>query len=127
MEVFVLLLNHTEYLSPVLQAMQDAGFRGATIADCTGMLRELDASFDVDAPELGLLRHYHSQERSKCKLVYAVIDESRREELLAIVNRITGGLEQVDAGIAFGIPLTGVVGLSPEKLTGKIGKKKKHA
>ena len=111
MEVFGLVLNHTELLAPIMQDMKDAGFRGATAVDCTGMLRELDGNVDVNAPMMGLLRHFHSPERSQCKLLFAVIQEEDRPRLLEIVNKRTGGLEQVEAGVAFGVPLEFIGGV----------------
>ena len=112
MEMFVLVLNHTELLNDILKDMLDGGFKGATVVDCRGILRELDAGTDDDAPMMGVLRHFHAPERSRCKLVMAAIDEAERPRLLKIVNDRTGGLSKVDAGIAFTVPLGEIRGIT---------------
>ena len=112
MELFVLVLNHTELLTDILKDMKAAGFGGATIADCRGMLRELDAGNDDDAPMLGVLRHFNAPERSRCKLVMTTIMTEDRQKLSDIVNRYTGGIDRIDAGIIFCIPLDSIHGLS---------------
>lgn len=110
MELFVLILNRTECLNDILRDMLKEGFRGATIADCRGVLRELDAGTDDDAPMLGILRHFNAPERSRCKMVMTAIRTDDRPRLITIINRITGGLDKVDTGIAFSIPLDRLCG-----------------
>jgi len=115
MEMFVLVLNRTECLEPILEDMLEKGFGGATILDSTGMLRVLDTDDNVDLPMLGLLRHFHNPERSKCKTVLAVIKEEQRQTLLDIINEKTGGLDQPDTGIAFTVPVNYAEGLNKKR------------
>ena len=115
MEMFILVLNREECLEPILEEMLNQGFGGATILDSTGMLRVLDGDDNVDLPMLGLLRHFHNPERARCKTMFAVIKEEQRKPLLDIINRLTGGLDQPDTGIAFTIPVNYAEGLNKKK------------
>ena len=99
MQLYVLVLNHTEYLEPLFKAMLDRGIRGATVLDSTGMMRVLADDENVDLPMLGLLRHMYSPERRASKTVFVVLH---------------GGLDQPDSGIAFALPLQYVKGLGWE-------------
>ena len=106
MQLFVLVLNHTEYLETILSEMLEKGIGGGTILDSTGMMRVLDTDENVDLPMLGLLRHIYSPERKRSKTVFAVMKDEKIPMMMEIINRVTGGLHKPDTGVAFAIPLS---------------------
>ena len=111
MQLFVLVLNHTEYLENILECMLDEGIGGSTILDSTGMMRALDSDDNVDLPMLGLIRHLYSPERKRSKTMFTVMKEEKIPRMMDIVNRVTGGLHKPDTGVAFAIPLSFVEGV----------------
>ena len=111
MQLYVLVLNHTEYLEPLFEAMLDRGIRGATVLDSTGMMRVLADDENVDLPMLGLLRHMYSPERRASKTVFVVLHDEQLPVMAEVVEQVTGGLDQPDSGIAFALPLQYVKGL----------------
>ncbi|MBR6955339.1 MAG: hypothetical protein IKH77_09960 [Clostridia bacterium] len=114
MQLYVLVLNHTEYLEPLFKAMLDRGIRGATVLDSTGMMRVLADDENVDLPMLGLLRHMYSPERRASKTVFVVLHDEQLPVMAEVVEQVTGGLDQPDSGIAFALPLQYVKGLGQE-------------
>ena len=111
MQLFVLVLNHTEFLDSILEAMLEKGIGGGTILDSTGMMRELDTDENSDLPMLGLLRHIYSPERKRSKTMFAVMKDEKIPMMMDIINQITGGLHKPDTGVAFALPLSFVEGV----------------
>ena len=110
MQLFVLVLNHTEYLENILECMLDEGIGGSTILDSTGMMRVLSDDDDVDMPMLGLLRHMYTPERKASKTVFIVLKDEQVPLLSELIDEVTGGLDKPDTGIAFSMPLSFVKG-----------------
>ena len=111
MQLFVLVLNRTEFLEPLFEAMLESGINGAAVLDSTGMMRVLSSDENADLPMLGLIRHIYSPERRASKTVFIVLKDEQVDTLVRLVDRVTGGLDQPDTGIAFAMPLTFVEGL----------------
>ncbi len=111
MQLFVLVLNHTEYMEPILEGMLQEGIGGGTILDSSGMMRELDTDENNDLPMFGLLRHVYDPERKRSKTMFAVMKDEKIPKMMAIVNRVTGGLHKPDTGVAFALPLSFVEGV----------------
>ena len=62
MQVVTIILNRTECLEALLEALLENNISGATILESTGMLRMLDAHAD-DMPRCGLMRALIDPER----------------------------------------------------------------
>ena len=106
MLLYVLVLNKIRLLEPLFQAMLARNINGATVLDSTGMMRVLSDDENANLPMYGVLRHVYSPERKQSKTVFVVLPEEKVQELEAIVDEVTGGLDQPDTGIAFAIPLS---------------------
>ncbi len=112
MQMFVIVLNHEEYLEPLLEEMLKAKMGGATVLESTGMMRVLDSDHNVDdLPMLGLLRHMLNPERRRSKTIFTLVEEAKVPRLMEIVNKVTGGLDKPDSGICFALPTTFVEGV----------------
>ncbi len=111
MQLFVLVLNRTEYLEQILGKMLERGIGGGTILDSTGMMRVLDNDEHADFPMFGLLRQVYAPERKKSKTMFAVMKDEKIPQMMDIINSVTGGLHKPDTGVAFALPLSFVEGV----------------
>lgn len=104
MQVFFLVLNHTEYMDTLLQRLLKSGVRGATIFESTGMMRVLDQSGD-DAPMFGALRQLFDPTRRGSQTLMMVLEDEQVTGVRALVNEVTGGLDKPDTGVMFAMPV----------------------
>ena len=111
MVLYVLVLNKIELLEPLFEKMLDRGIRGATVMESTGMMRVLSDDENANLPMYGLLRQLYSPERRQSRTVFIVLPEEQIPTVEAIVDEVTGGLDQPDTGIAFAMPITYQKGL----------------
>lgn len=114
MQMFVLVLNKVECLERLLQELLNAGITGVTLLDSTGMMRVLDAD-DPDLPIFGSLHKLLNPERKGSKTMFMVLKDEQLQTTMAVINRVTGGLDQPDTGIAFSVPTLFVEGLLKNK------------
>ena len=91
MQVFVFVLNRTEYLESLLQSFSDHGLRGATVLDSKGMARILHTEDEM--PIFYGLRAIMEPERRSSKTIFMVLPD----EQVAIARQ--------KAGIAAGEPV----------------------
>ncbi len=114
MQLFVFVLNRTEYLERLLEKFCESGLTGATVLESTGMARILINS-DDDVPMFAGLRALLNPERRQSKTIFMVLKDEHVDTARNIVNKVTGGLDAPDSGIMFALPLTMVEGLSKRK------------
>ena len=110
MQLYVLVLNHPEYLEPLFEAMMDKGIQGATVLESTGMMRVLSDDENANLPMYGILRQLYSPERKQSRTIFVVLKEEQLPVLEAVVDEVTGGLDNPETGIAFAVPLSYVKG-----------------
>ena len=110
LQVLFLVLNHTEFLEPLLVALLEHGINGATVLQSTGMMRVLGQNGD-DAPMFGALRQLFDPSRKDSKTVMMVLTEAQATQARALIQEITGGLNRPDTGILFAIPVLYAEGL----------------
>ena len=113
MQVFVFVLNRTEYLESLLQSFSDHGLRGATVLDSKGMARILHTEDEM--PIFYGLRAIMEPERRSSKTIFMVLKDEQVDIARQVVNEVTGGLDVPDSGIMFAMPLTMVEGLEKKK------------
>lgn len=109
-QVFFLVLTKTECLDTLLTRLLEAGVRGATILESTGMMRVLDQSGD-DAPMFGALRQLFNPERRGSKTLMIALEDSQAESVRQLIREVTGGLNQPDTGVLFSLPALYVEGM----------------
>ena len=110
MQVVILVLNKTECLHPLLEALLESGIRGGTVLESTGMMRVIDNSGD-DLPMFGALRQLFDPERRSSKTLIMVLDDPEVAVARQVIARVTGGLNHPDTGILFAMPALFVEGL----------------
>ncbi len=112
MQVLTLVLNRTECLEELLEALLKSGIHGGTVVDSTGMMRVIDQSGD-DLPMFAALRQLFDPERKSSKTLVMVLDDAQVTVAREVINRVTGGLDQPDTGILFAVPALFVEGMKP--------------
>ncbi|MEG0766169.1 MAG: hypothetical protein RR482_00490 [Clostridia bacterium] len=113
MQLLVLVLNKTECLEPLMEALLSHHLCGATVLDSTGMLRILDP-YQEQLPIFGSLRHLFDPERESSKTIFMVLPDAQVEVAMRVIREVTGGLDKPDTGIAFALPTLFVEGLKGE-------------
>ena len=111
MQVVTLVLNKTECLEELLEALIENKISGATVLDSTGMMRVIDQSGD-DLPMFSAFRQLFDPERRSSKTLMMVLTEEEVNTARAVINRVTGGLDKPDTGILFAMPALFVEGMT---------------
>lgn len=109
MQIVFLVLNKVECLEELLVELTEAGIHGGTVIESTGMARILGDAEDLHI--FGSLRKLLDPSRVESKTLFFVLREEQTPTLRRIVNQVTGGLDQPDTGILFGMPLSFVEGI----------------
>lgn len=109
MKILMLILKHVEDANTIIHELADAGVRGGTILDGTGMANAL---LDMeDLPMFGMLRHLlDSDEKEKSKVMMFVLEDEEVVKARKIIRKIIGDLNKPNTGIMFSIPVEDVEG-----------------
>ncbi len=114
MQVMFLVLNRTECLEELLEALLQKGIHGGTVMESTGMMRVIDQSGD-DLPMFGAFRQLFDPERRTSKTLVMVLEDSEVASTRDIINSVIGGLDKPDTGILFTVPALMVEGMGAAK------------
>ena len=87
MQVLTLVLNRTECLEELLEALLKSGIHGGTVVDSTGMMRVIDQSGD-DLPMFAALRQLFDPERKSSKTLVMVLDDAQVAVAREVINRV---------------------------------------
>ncbi|MCQ2426048.1 MAG: hypothetical protein MJ070_07870 [Lachnospiraceae bacterium] len=113
MQLLIIVLNKTELLEEVLEALEENGVRGATIIDSKGMASEL---YDHDEFRIiASLRLMLNPEHKQNKTIFMVVEDEKVALVSSIVNKINGGFDKPDTGILFTVPVSYAEGLNKKQ------------
>lgn len=107
------VLNDPERDNDILDAWEDAGVRGITILESSGLGRVRQAGMRDDLPLIPSLSDLFKHSETRHRTFLAVVKE--QNQIDAIVNatqEVIGDLEQKDTGLLFVIPVSQVYGKS---------------
>ncbi len=111
MQLLIAVINQEEKLDEILSGLVELGVTGATLIDSEGMGRVLTH----DIPIFAGLDTVASRSRPKNQTLLSVIrDDNTVDRVIALLQEICGDFEDPATGIVFTIPVSRVVGLSPE-------------
>ncbi|HDJ23346.1 MAG: hypothetical protein B5M54_03770 [Candidatus Aminicenantes bacterium 4484_214] len=110
MKLVVLILNKVEKLEEILEGFIEVGVSGATIIDSIGMGHVLAE----EVPIFAGLRFMFAGARPHNKTIISVIKEEKEKEVINLIKKIIGDLNQPGTGIIFTLQLDQVEGLKPE-------------
>ena len=83
-----------------------AGIKGGTSIDSVGMAKSISTSDSMAS--LGLLNSILKgvDPKQKGKTVFVAVDDSKVDDAIAAIKRITGDLSKPNAGVLFTVPIT---------------------
>jgi len=110
MQVVTLVLNKTECLEELLEALLASGIHGGTVLESTGMMRVIEQSGD-DLPMFSTFRQLFDPERKSSKTLVMVLNDEEVQVARRVIERVTGGLDKPDTGILFAVPALFVEGM----------------
>jgi len=103
MQLLVLILNKTECLDELFDALIAIGVKGATVMESTGMARIVGE----DTRSLfGSIRMLIDPDLESNRTIFMAVDEPLVEKVRATVRDVLGGLDKPDTGVLFGLPIT---------------------
>ncbi|MCD5410873.1 MAG: hypothetical protein LRZ93_04365 [Clostridiales bacterium] len=109
MELLVIILNRIEYLTEILDGFVDAGIKGATIIDSSGMghLVADHIPFFAQFAELSHVDKHHS------KTIFTVVNCcEEKDKAVEIVEECVGDITEPDTAFIFSLPVTFIKGLA---------------
>lgn len=109
MKLLVFVLNRTEKLEPVLNALEHAGLRGATVLQSRGMAMTLEKYFDGSF--LGSLRAMMEPDREENVTVFMVLKDEEAARAIEVVEGVAGSFDAPNSGIAFTVPVDFIKGI----------------
>lgn len=112
MKLVTIILNKTECLDELLECFTENKISGATIIDSKGMVQEL---IDHDREDMFFLMSFRSllePSHHENKTIIMVAKDEDVKRISAIVNNVTGGLNNPDTGILFTVPIDYLEGIS---------------
>ena len=97
-------------MDEVIKKLAEAGVRGGTILDGSGMARELVNMSDL--PFIDMLKHLLAdEENSSCKVMLFVLKEEQSAQARQTIKKVVGNLNEPNSRIMFTIPVSYVEGL----------------
>ena len=114
-----LVLDNPALLNDVLEAWTDAGVRGTTILESTGVHRVRSRASTQDAPfMLGFNRLLRTDQVGHNTLFAVVRDMEIVERVVAATEEVVGDLSQPNTGVLFAVPVAAAWGL-PKQVSEK--------
>ena len=110
MKLFVVILNKTEKLEPLLAEFVRIGICGSTVLQSTGAARLL-SNYDQELPVIGSIRTWLYPEHEKNKTIFTVLRNDQVEDAVQAVEQVVGDITQKDTGIIFTVPIDFTKGL----------------
>jgi nitrogen regulatory protein PII len=109
MKLLVFIVNDENYLEEILEAYVEAGISRATILDSEGMGRFL--SYEI--PLFAGFKDFMKGNKPYNKTILSVIeDEALLDQLVPLVEKTIGSLEQPGTGLMFTLPVDWARGIS---------------
>jgi nitrogen regulatory protein P-II 1 len=113
-QLLVAVINEEEKLEEILSGFLEIGVTGATVVNSEGMGRLLANEVPIFAGLEALAR----RTRPRNQIVLSVLEESKVERALAVLQQAVGDFDRPATGIAFTVPLSRVIGLKAELADG---------
>jgi nitrogen regulatory protein PII-like uncharacterized protein len=110
MQLLILILKKVELIDTVIKQLAEAGVKGGTILEGTGMAKSLVSMEDL--PIFSMLKAILADEgKDACKVMLFVLKEEQVMITRKTIRKVIGDLNAPNTGIMFSIPITYVEGL----------------
>jgi len=113
MKLLIFILNNTDKLEELMVELSEAGIRGATIIESSGMAQVLTHSKEDD-PLISYLRSIVDTSKETNKTILFVADDEDITTIRKVINDVIGDLSQPQTGIIFSIPVDFTDGIKKE-------------
>lgn len=112
MQLLILILKKVELEKELMKSLAEAGVKGGTILDGTGMGEALVSMDLEDLPMFGVLRRIMAdEEKDVSKVMMFVLHDEELMLTRNTIKKVIGNLKEPNTGIMFSIPITYVEGL----------------
>ncbi|KAB3530069.1 hypothetical protein [Alkaliphilus serpentinus] len=112
MELLVIVLNKTEYLTDILDGFVEVGIKGATVIDSAGM-GHLIADH---VPFFAKFADIEATEKNHSKTIFTVVNCcDERDNAIEIIEKTVGDINEPDTVFLFSLPVNIVKGLSVKR------------
>lgn len=112
MQLLFLIIKRTELVDDIMQSLAAAGIRGGTCVDTVGMAKSISSMDNL--PTINVLRAILSGGEDlaqKGKMIMVAISDDQVKTAQKAITDITGDLEEPNAGVLFGVPITFAQGI----------------
>jgi nitrogen regulatory protein PII len=109
----VFVLDNADQCRDILDAWENAGIRGVTILESSGLGRVRRAGIRDDLPLIPSLSDLFMNTETQHRTLFAVVkSQSQIEAIVKATKSVVGDLEQPDTGFLFVVPVSQVYGIS---------------
>lgn len=109
----VLVLDDIDQCSPILEAWEEAGVRGITILESSGIGRVRRATMRDDLPLMPSLLNLMRSKESHHRTLFSVVETQERvQALVQAAKSVVGDFSQPHTGVLFVVELHQVYGLN---------------
>lgn len=110
MKLMIFVLNNVDHLDPFILRLKEAGIKGATILNSTGMGRMLAENDDLGFDLFGSLRTVLNGPHTESRTIMMVLEEPQVPIVAGVIHKVVGDLSKPNTGIYFVLPLDEVQG-----------------
>ncbi|HHV98348.1 MAG TPA: hypothetical protein GXX36_02040 [Clostridiaceae bacterium] len=111
MQLLIYVLNNEELLDDLLESFLEAGIKGATILESTGMARELASNGNHQIPIFGSLKLMLNEVRPHNRTIFVALEDEQVDTCIGCIKDVVGDLNKPDAGIVLTVPITRIEGI----------------
>ncbi len=104
MKLLVFVLNNKDKLENLMIELSEAGIRGATILESSGMAQVLTHSGEND-PLIGYLRSIIDTSKETNKTILFVVEDNEIVIIREVIKNVVGDLSEPQTGILFTVPV----------------------
>jgi nitrogen regulatory protein PII len=109
----VFVLDNPDQCRDILDAWENAGIRGVTILESSGLGRVRRAGIRDDLPLIPSLSDIFLNKETQHRTLFTVVkSQSQIEAIVKATKSVVGDLEQPDTGFLFVVPVSQVYGIS---------------
>ena len=116
MHALFLILNKTDQVEDVLNALVKVGVKGATIIDSQGMGSAMVSNNSEQAMMFGTFRKLFDREHPYNKTIFTVIEtDELLDSAVKAIQETVGLLDKPNEGLMFTVPVGNVYGMAKYK------------
>ncbi|MBB2181579.1 hypothetical protein H0486_01545 [Lachnospiraceae bacterium MD1] len=109
-KLLVLILKKVQRMDDIIKQLAEAGVKGGTILDGTGMAKSL-----VNMEELPIFDMLKAlladEEKEACKVMLFVLKQDQVQDAKTAIKEVIGDLTAPNTGIMFTVPIDDIEGL----------------